>query len=520
MTPAAAVDHAELSRSAHLGGWAASMMPLIAAWLSPVAIAVLFLAASQLDLARLDIAAGHLLGVSVATAIVVLGIVYQTGPVNWVLSLAPLRVIGRISFSLYLVHWPVFLMLSAPRINLGHIPLAALRIAASLVVAVVLYLHVERDGATRWRDRALPDRAPPRPAGRTRRLHTLSGLRATRARPGISFAACALIALIAATGVPQGVEQYDLNQAADPVTAGTTSTTLITSPVDDEHGTEPEGSPAQGPHADDEGGADENIERNHGGYHSALPEAPAPRDQVHPRVVMVGDSQVLVLAMAMIEHSERLPMDIVDLSHLGCGIGRSGSVRYHNRTDPVKTNCGLWDEQRFTAAMASDPTVVLIWTGPWDFADRQLPGDHQWRSPGDPVYDAYLYDEFTAASRRFGDEVPIVWLTSPPIDVGRLDLVPPHYPTNEPERAQHLNAILRAVAEAEGDEVWDLAEFMAHCPGGSLDAQLRPDGVHLSVDGASIVVDWLYPSLVEVSTYGSGPHTEPHGRCASAGADG
>jgi peptidoglycan/LPS O-acetylase OafA/YrhL len=58
----------------------------------------------------------------------------------------PLVALGTISYSLYLVHWPVVLVLNDARLGLGHWAAVTVRVIASLLVAVALYVAVERPG--------------------------------------------------------------------------------------------------------------------------------------------------------------------------------------------------------------------------------------------------------------------------------------------------------------------------------------------------------------------------------------
>jgi peptidoglycan/LPS O-acetylase OafA/YrhL len=61
-----------------------------------------------------------------------------------VLRLRPLVWLGAISYSLYLVHWPIVLMLKDDRLHTGRWAGIAVRVAVSVVAAVALHLAVER----------------------------------------------------------------------------------------------------------------------------------------------------------------------------------------------------------------------------------------------------------------------------------------------------------------------------------------------------------------------------------------
>ena len=75
-----------------------------------------------------------------------------TGALAQVLSVSPLRYLGRISYGIYLWHWPLFLLLTHQRTGLSGAGLLAVRLAVTLVVSVASYHLVElpiREGRVR-----------------------------------------------------------------------------------------------------------------------------------------------------------------------------------------------------------------------------------------------------------------------------------------------------------------------------------------------------------------------------------
>jgi len=71
-------------------------------------------------------------------------------PLRRALSVAPLPALGRISYGIYLYHWPMFTLLDERRAVMGRPARFAVGCAATLVVALVSHRLIERP-ARRWR---------------------------------------------------------------------------------------------------------------------------------------------------------------------------------------------------------------------------------------------------------------------------------------------------------------------------------------------------------------------------------
>jgi peptidoglycan/LPS O-acetylase OafA/YrhL/lysophospholipase L1-like esterase len=68
----------------------------------------------------------------------------DASPLGRVLAIAPLVWIGRISYGIYLWHWPVVLLATPDRIGVGGVALFGVRVAITLAVAVASYFLVEQ----------------------------------------------------------------------------------------------------------------------------------------------------------------------------------------------------------------------------------------------------------------------------------------------------------------------------------------------------------------------------------------
>ena len=87
---------------------------------------------------------GGFLVFAVCTAIVVAAVVQTTqSPLKAALSLAPIRWVGRISYGVYLWHWPIAVALDGQRTGITGWELDLLRVAATFAVAALSYYLVE-----------------------------------------------------------------------------------------------------------------------------------------------------------------------------------------------------------------------------------------------------------------------------------------------------------------------------------------------------------------------------------------
>jgi len=99
---------------------------------------------------------GGFLLLALAVAVVIAASVQpKAGPIGRVLSLPPLRGLGLISYGVYLWHWPVYLVLTPGRTDWDGYGLFAVRVLATLAIAVASYRLIEmpvRRGAFRqWK---------------------------------------------------------------------------------------------------------------------------------------------------------------------------------------------------------------------------------------------------------------------------------------------------------------------------------------------------------------------------------
>jgi hypothetical protein len=378
---------------------------------------------------------GGLLAYAAASSAVVLACTVP-GPVRRALSWAPLRLLGIVSYGVYLAHWPIFLWLDEERTGWSGAPLFAVRVAVTLVVAFASYRLVERPIRQGWRPSRLPVPGPALAAGTV-----------------------AVVALVAA------VVPALSSPPADPFAGGTLDADL-------------------------------------------RPIAPSEVPDGAQLALFLGDSTMLNIAIGLNRwglETEDSVVAVHGLGGLGCSIMRGGERRYAGDVGANAQHCDEWAELIPSAADTVRDTygradVALLGTGPWDLADRRLPGEDVWRSPGDPLYDAFLRGELEEATDAFlAEGLRVVWLTTPYLDIGRRMQPPPAepFPESDPARVDLLNDTIRAIAASrDGVAVVDLGAHLDALPAAE-DERLRPDGVHLERDAAEeVAADWLGPAVV------------------------
>jgi len=113
-------------------------------WMAAAAMAVFALEWAGINgSSDLPYRGGFLLA-DVMVALVICGVTMSpNGLPARVLSFGPLTFVGRISYGLYLWHWPIFLVLDKARTGLEGWSLFALRLVATFVIAVISWYLVE-----------------------------------------------------------------------------------------------------------------------------------------------------------------------------------------------------------------------------------------------------------------------------------------------------------------------------------------------------------------------------------------
>ena len=234
----------------------------------------------------------------------------QNGVLSKLLSSAPLVALGRVSYTMYLVHWPIHMLITPQAINASKEITAVFRAIATLVVGLLLHYLVEQ-----------PVRLPKSSIGR------IFGPAVT------SFAAVTLL-----IGTPLTVRPNATQIANEGAFEGG-----IPDPIRQR-------SAADGPFGDNN-----------------TPE-PTPSDSL--RVLVVGDSVAHGLAYSLYNIADDNKIQIIDGTSTSCGTIRDGESAIFTEWVPNKPSCNEW-ENKLTEFR---PDLVVFIRSLADLANRRLDG--------------------------------------------------------------------------------------------------------------------------------------------------
>jgi peptidoglycan/LPS O-acetylase OafA/YrhL len=372
------------------------------------------------------------------------------GPASKALGIRPLATIGRWAFPIYVLHWPLFILLAPERTGLDGTALIVVEM--SLAIAIGGLVH-------RWFERPLME--GPAADAEPFWQQAWAWWSRDRAALGAVAGAAAVLVLIAALA-PVPTPTYDLLAAEDRLS----DTSYLEIP---------------------------DAERVLAETPPRLTESERLLATEPLNVALFGGSTAVSVGPAGIDWSTEHPglAVVPGYSRLGCGMVTDG-VRVHAvesdgspKADPPDAYCQQWPVRWSAAVMANDVDVAVVMTGVWETADWQLgvaeaTGD-EFVSIGDPVFDAHLTDRLVTAMSSLRDRGATVVLTTTPVvgtgADGRVHLERNLGP-DHPARVAAYNDLLRRVAaETEGVELVEYGAWVdALTP--EQRAVAMPDGIH------------------------------------------
>lgn len=362
---AAALLHGRLGARANLASGRRAAAGVVAA-VAGAAVAALVLRTS---LATAGYASGLLVLVGLLSTALVVGVTFSP-PAGRVLDVAPLAWLGRVSYAVYLFHWPLLIGLTRAGMAPRLVPWVA------LVVTLVL-----AELSRRWLEEPIR-------YGSWRRMRPAA----------IGAPVMAAFALVLALWVPTaGAGDIDFEDALDEFDRRTQQTTSTT---------------AAAPSDDPSGPTSESVP-------DTDPGAPRP-----VQLGMMGDSKALTLGLGMLTADDPRMRLGTSWAEFACPLGRGGSWRESAATlvRDLDESCD-W-EVEITRRIAEQPPVevMVVLFGTGDVRERRVDHLGGWTTFPDPDYVAWLRDEAaTLHDLLLGLDQPsnpglarqVVWLTLP-----------------------------------------------------------------------------------------------------------
>lgn len=354
------------------------------------------------------------------------------GPMRSLLSVRPLRLVGKISYGLYLYHWPIFLWLNPERVGMSRTPLFVLRMTVTFAVALASFVFVE-----------MPIRE--------KRIFRTRGY-----GPAV-VGAIAAIVLVAILVVPAGpgvssTVGRDLSRNLPTPTAPAPNAAL---------------------------------------RHDTTTDAARPL-----RVYIYGDSTGDQFALGLygwsLKHPDRVAVKAN--AHHSCAVADFDAIRFSQGNDVAEDDCKT-ERAKIPEDLASfQPDVVFVMSGPSNTTDIKLPGDDTWRAVGDPAVDDFMRQGMnTLVAEVAAQNIPTVWFDLPYSDSSQYGS---DFVAADHTRINRYNQLIDEVAAQQRSVVrmrW-ADHINAFSP--ALDRTMRVDGIHVLPERLGELLDsWLWPEL-------------------------
>jgi peptidoglycan/LPS O-acetylase OafA/YrhL len=388
---------------------------------------------------------GLTLGALAVAIVLAHATISPASPTARLLSLAPLVWLGRISYGVYLWHWPLFQFLNAGHTGLSGGALLAARLCALLLVAIASYLLVEQPVRTgRWlrRGRALI------PAGVG------------------ALAVAVTAALVLVTTTPPATPSVTAALASAPKAAPQPSTP----------GQSPVVPPMQRP--------------------GRLPGA-------QPRVDIFGDSVAWTIGTYLPAHPG---LTVTTRAIEGCGLTLLPDIVQLGSPHQLYDYCPGWPGRYTAGVNADDPDVSVLLINRWELMDAKLDGAYQ--HVGEPAFDSYLLGQLDQAVRIIGSRGARVVLLSAAYTHRSERPDGGLYDEDQPSRVDALNLLLHREAAAHPAQVLVLDLNKLVCPNGRYTDSVggllvRSDGLHFTPAGVQqLIAPWLLPQVSSLASRG------------------
>ncbi len=382
----------------------------------------------------------------------------EGGLVVRVLSIWPLAALGRWALSIYVIHWPLFVLMGEGRVGLSGWSLAVAEILVALAVGTALHFLVERPLLGGSLPSLRHRTAPSRPAWIVRDRFLFSVM-----------AGGALVLAVIAFAVPVPPPVYDF-EVAQARANQQPSTTVAPAP----------------------------------GVEGSVSGAPSPSRVLNLGVF--GGSTGVLLGAAVFDWASQIPevQAVPAWSHYGCGFLTNGEylgrapdgTAERVRPDPA---CSDWQRSWLEATEQNRIQVAVVVTGVWETTDWVFDGREAPSTINDSDFDDLIRSQITQALDELTSRgVNVIITTAPNIGPGTTGdaRAARGLPDDHPQRVQVYNQILRSIA-ADRSAV-SVIDYGTYIDGFSRDqsAEWLPDGIHPTDEAARrIWLEYLGPAL-------------------------
>jgi peptidoglycan/LPS O-acetylase OafA/YrhL len=460
---------AEILAGALLACWVTGrMVPPSVAWFAPAALALLGVGCVLFPASHGPAYQGALPIVAAVSAALILGLQAE-GPVRRALSTAPLVGLGKISYGVYLYHWPVFVLIDRHRWHVAVGWLLLAKCAITLAVALASYYLVE-----------LP----------VRRAEWLLPRRTL-----VAAVAGTAVVLAAVLLVPITTAYYSID-SADAAQAGFgTGTVAPLSPLTT---VAPTTAPTTSAPATDVPSATSVAGT------TTLPPTTTTSVLVPPRpvrILVMGDSTASATGNGLVKWAVAHPSlaKVQVFAGFGCGLSSGGWLVLPQAEHNVDEHCRRYLDDVTRTAAAQKPDVVMLISTTWDVENRRLVKGGPVLTTTDPVLRAWIAKSFTSLTESIlaTGVSRVVWVREPtPI----ASLLGPGDPQGDLTRHRVLYDIMDSIAATHPRvRVVDLAHWV-DSSGLARDATARPDATHWTpAVSLRIADDFLGPALVRAA---------------------
>ncbi|MFB9236512.1 acyltransferase family protein [Plantactinospora siamensis] len=388
-------------------------------------------------------AGGFLLVALAVAAVLAHAVLSPASPTARLLGLPPLVWLGRISYGVYLWHWPLYGWVDADRTGLTGLRLLAVRLLATLAIALVSYYAVEQPIRT---GRLLPRRRLLAPAVATGAVASVVA---------VAFLATAPPALPRGPAAPVAI--------AAPTAPAARNSARSASPM--------------------------------------LRSGRRPGKE--PRITFLGDSVSWSLGTYL---PAQPGLSISVKSIQGCGIARLPEIRYIGEPHPNYPGCDKWDGRWRSGVQAADPDLAVILLDRWELMDRKIDGEYRHiGEPEFDAYLNKELDLAVSIARSRGARVAL--LTAPYTrraerpdgglwpedDPARVDAWNGLLRAAAARGGGSVDVVdLNGRACPDGRFTWSVDNV-----------RLRSDGLHFTPDGVQRwIAPWLIPQLANLAVNG------------------